>query len=135
MPPAPHPPANRTEEQTRVNNHDLVIAGHALPVRLLGLLWLGPIFILSIVGVAGIPFGQTHHPQRPLVYVTASSLFRLERRSISALVVDSTTGGRHTRRPSCRMRHRRRPRHNVTGQEALLLRPTTVKTSAVRMWE
>ncbi len=36
---------------------------------------------------------QAHTPQRPPVYVSASSLFRVERPSISVLVVDSTTGG------------------------------------------
>jgi len=55
-----------------------------------------------------------------MVYVTALSLFRLERQATGALVVDSMTG---------REAHMR----SVKPEKALLLRRRTVKLSAIRM--
>lgn len=61
--------------------------------RLPGLSRLRPVLILSPTSASQeFHSAQAPAPQRPLVYVTASSLFRLERRSIPVLVVDSTTG-------------------------------------------
>ena len=111
--------------------------------RLPGLSRLRPVLILSPTSTSQeFHSAQAHAPQRPMVYVTALSLFRLERQATGALVVDSMTGREaHMRSvkpeeaPSAAASQRAtgNDSHRATRQEALLLRRRTVKLSAIRM--